>query len=336
MELAAEKQQSSQQDIELGSVQLKIDSGLSKLNNMSNLKTQDAASPMPMSLPRIPSQQSIGRDTPKFSVKIQRFGRICVLLVVIGFLVMGRVSVPDHDIVGVEDKVMDWLKFANDFINKEGHDGYRRAFQILCSLLVDLCFIITFAFWVLKGKSVRLPLTLGIFYIVRAVLQKLWFVPFPDGYWWYDPGFPSLVVPYGKGSDFFYSGHSGFLVICAKELHAGKNKKSRNFAIVSLIYTMLILMVYRIHYLVDIFAGVFFADWCFFRVDQLKKWLDPLYCKIMDKVQNKAFECFKKCYKGKSKPQEQQQPSQSQQPEQPEQPEQSSEQQPPLEFNLSS
>jgi len=283
-----------QQDIELGVIQFKVEEEFFKGINGPDAKTHHPITPAVMSLPRIPSQQSIPQDTPKFSKKIQILARTCVLLVVIGFLVMGRLSVPDDDIIGVEDKVIDLFKFANDFINEPGHEAYRRAFQITCSLLVDLCFIITFAYWVFKGTSCRLPLTLAIFYVVRAALQKIWFVPYPEGYYWYDPGFPSLVVPYGKGSDFFYSGHSGFLVICAKELHKGKHSRFRNFAIFSLIFTMLTLLVYRIHYFVDIFAGVFFADWSFFRVDQLKEYLDPLYVKIMFKLQNLVINCFKR------------------------------------------
>ncbi len=30
---------------------------------------------------------------------------------------------------------------------------------------------------------------------------------FPEGFYWDTPGFPSLVVPYGRTSDFFFSGN---------------------------------------------------------------------------------------------------------------------------------
>ena len=40
---------------------------------------------------------------------------------------------------------------------------------------------------------------------------------FPQGYFWDYPGFPSLVIPYGRTSDFFFSGHTGFLTICCLE-----------------------------------------------------------------------------------------------------------------------
>ena len=49
-----------------------------------------------------------------------------------------------------------------------------------------------------------------MFYLVRAVLQSVETSPFPDGFYWENPGFPSLLNMYGKQSDFFYSGHIGF------------------------------------------------------------------------------------------------------------------------------
>jgi len=98
-------------------------------------------------------------------------------------------------------------------------------------------------------------------------VQKIWVSPFPQGYYWEAPFLPSLVVPYGRGSDFFFSGHSGFLVICASEWHRIKMPKMRNFAICVAIYTIFILLTYRIHYSIDIFTGVIFAEWCFGKVD---------------------------------------------------------------------
>jgi len=45
-------------------------------------------------------------------------------------------------------------------------------------------------------------------------------------------------------------------------------------------YTMLILLVYRIHYSIDIFTAVIFAEWCFTKVDLHKESLDYywVYC----------------------------------------------------------
>jgi len=89
-----------------------------------------------------------------------------------------------------------------------------------------------------------------------------------------DPGFPSLVVPYGRGSDFFFSGHSGFLLICANEWNTLGNKRLRNFVYCVLAYTVFILLVYRVHYSIDIFGGIIIADWCYTKVSTKKHIID--------------------------------------------------------------
>jgi len=226
------------------------------------------------------------QDKPAFSPRLKMLARFVVFLAGVGILFYGRYSVPTEEIACLEDKILDVLEFANNFINKVGNEGWRRAFQIICSLFVDIVFLITMGLWVFRGNSCRLPATLAVFYVIRAIIQKLFLMPFTEGYYWEDPGFPSLVVPYGRGSDFFFSGHSGFLVICSRELHFTKYRKLMCLAIVTLIYTMLTLVVYRIHYSIDIFAGVFFADWCFIRMNQLKDFIDPLIFKILFKVKS--------------------------------------------------
>jgi len=221
-----------------------------------------------------------------FSEKVKRMGRLAVFVSVIAILIAGRLSVPDNEVSCVQDKIVVALGFANTFINTPGNEHYRDFFQFFCSLLLDIIFVITFGYWVLYGKSCRLPVTLGIFYITRALVQKVWFSPFPQGFYWESPGIPSLVVPYGRGSDFFFSGHSGFVVICASEWHKLKMPKIRNFIIGTAIYTILILLIYRIHYSIDIFAGVIFAEWCFTKVDSYKDILDNYWVKYITALKN--------------------------------------------------
>ncbi len=134
--------------------------------------------------------------------------------------------------------------------------------------MVDLTFLATFGYWTIFGKNARLPFSLGLFYVIRAVIQSIWYSPFPDGYYWFSPGFPSLVVPYGRGSDFFFSGHSGFIMICLLEWHRIGKKAMRNLVLIPMIYTVITLLVYRIHYSIDILVGLVFSDLCFWWVDR--------------------------------------------------------------------
>jgi len=221
-----------------------------------------------------------------FSDKVKRAGRFAIFLLIVAVLVAGRMSVPDNEVSCVQDKVMEALGFANKFINTPGNEHYRDFFLFFCSLLLDITFIATLGYWVLYGKGGRLPVSLAVFYGTRAIVQSLWMSPFPEGNYWYSPGIPSLVVPYGRQSDFFFSGHSGFLVICASEWHKLKMPRLRNFVIGSLLYTILILLIYRTHYSIDVFTGVIFAEWCFCKADNHKESIDKWWVNCLSKVKN--------------------------------------------------
>jgi len=208
--------------------------------------------------------------------------RLSIFIFCIFALVIGRLGVPDVESTCVKDKVVDALKIVNDFINTPGNEFYRDLMQMVCSFFVDVVFLTTFGYWVLRGKSARLPVTLALFYIVRAMVQAIWVSPFPEGYYWDAPILPSLVVPYGRGSDFFFSGHSGFLVICASEWHKIKIPKMRNFSICVAIYTIFILLTYRIHYSIDVFTGVIFAEWCFGKVDLHHENIINFFCQTIN------------------------------------------------------
>jgi len=213
--------------------------------------------------------------------------RLVVALLGLGILYVGKFSVPSEEVACLKDKVMDLLQFANNFINKPGHEGFRDAFQALCSFMMDITFVGTFSYWVFRGKSIRLPLTVGAFYLIRAIVQKLFVMPFPEGYYWYSPPFPSLTVPYGRGSDFFFSGHSGFLIICAREwgkVQCKYHKAIRNIVLAFAAYTVVVLLVYRIHYFIDIFTGVFFADYMWVKMNYLRKFIDPVIVKVSNKI----------------------------------------------------
>lgn len=82
---------------------------------------------------------------------------------------------------------------------------------------MDLVFVTLYGYWIFNISTGRVIYAMAVFYLVRAVTQGLVTLRFPEGYYWSDPNVPSIVVPYGRTSDFFYSGHCGFLNICALE-----------------------------------------------------------------------------------------------------------------------
>ena len=93
---------------------------------------------------------------------------------------------------------------------------------------------------------------------------------FPEGFYWEATGFPSFVVPYGRTSDFFFSGnlfekekyeniyklitgHVGFLSICTYEWYMLKIYKMMFLTILINIYMIFVLLSFRTHYSIGLF-----------------------------------------------------------------------------------
>jgi hypothetical protein len=213
------------------------------------------------------------QETPQQKIKI----RLVIFTTCLIFLVIGRASVPSNEPPCVVDKIMDFFQFVNDFIIH--NPVWRNTLQIACSVFMDLMFLATGALWILRGTSSRVVMTILVFYVVRAITQALWLSPFPANgeYWWYDPGLPSLVVPYGKGSDFFFSGHVGFVTICALEWKKYGNKIMFWILTVGGAYTAFILLVYHVHYSIDLFVGFTFAHYTYMLIDHYKDPIDRFF-----------------------------------------------------------
>jgi len=60
--------------------------------------------------------------------------------------------------------------------------------------------------------------------------------------------------------------------------------KMRNFSIGVAIYTIFILLTYRIHYSIDVFTGVIFAEWCFGKVDLHLETINNFIAQISGKI----------------------------------------------------
>jgi len=205
--------------------------------------------------------------------------RIAVFAACLLFLFLGRFSVPEEVTYECIDRVQDLFLGVNEFLMK--NDFWRNTLQIICSLFMDIMFLATGIHWIIRGGTSRLVVTTISFYLIRAMVQAVWVSPFPkEGYWWYDPGLPSLVVPYGRGTDFFFSGHIGFVTICASEWKKNGNKLMTTILAIGGVYTGFILLAYKIHYSIDLFTGVTFAHWLFMIVDQNIEKIDNFLIRI--------------------------------------------------------
>lgn len=107
----------------------------------------------------------------------------------------------------------------------------------------------------------------SLFYLIRAIHLFFFKLKFPMGYYFNYPGFPSLTVPYGRSSDFFFSGHCGMLTICMNELNKEKYNILTKINLFALIWTSFSLICLRAHYFIDITTGILWATFLFNFID---------------------------------------------------------------------
>ncbi len=138
------------------------------------------------------------------------------------------------------------------------NDRAANAALITSSIFIDLIGIALIGGAIL-GSSFAPFLAILIVFGLRQICQSLCTLPPPPGIIWRDPGFPALLVTYEVGNDLFFSGHTALVVLGAIEAaHFGPTW----LVIVALIVAlgeMIIVLVLRAHYTLDVVAGAFAA-----------------------------------------------------------------------------
>lgn len=161
---------------------------------------------------------------------------------------------------------------ANEYLRE--HDAFRHASLIISSLLIDILAVCLFTRFVLYATSWRTFICLVMFYSIRGVIQTIFVMEFPEGYIWDYPGFPSLVVNYADTSDFFYSGHMGFIVINFFDNLHYRNYFLVGLASLSFVFEFIVLLFARVHYTIDLFAGVVMGHYCWILSANIAIWVD--------------------------------------------------------------
>jgi PAP2 superfamily C-terminal len=132
------------------------------------------------------------------------------------------------------------------------------ALLIVSSALIDGLGIFLLARW-LFGPSVRPFLGLVLLLGLRQIMQAICALPPPPNMIWHYPGFPSLLVTYNVGNDFFFSGHTAIAVFGGIEL-ASLKKQWLTFAAVGIaLFEIAAVLVLRAHYTMDVFTGLLAA-----------------------------------------------------------------------------
>ena len=171
----------------------------------------------------------------------------------------------------IGDRLLDFTATLNRLLWEHPHwaDGV----LIVTSAVIDLLGIFLVALGVF-GPSIRPLVGLLLLFALRQVCQGLCALPAPERMIWRDPGFPSLLVTYGTGSDLFFSGHTAIAVYGSIELahYGGSLAVLLGLAIILVEATAV--LVLRAHYTMDVFTGAVTALWVWTVASALAPGLD--------------------------------------------------------------
>jgi hypothetical protein len=132
------------------------------------------------------------------------------------------------------------------------------ALLILSSALIDGLGLFLLLRW-LFGPSVRPFLGLVLLLGLRQIMQAICALPTPPNMIWHYPGFPSLLVTYNVGNDFFFSGHTAIAVFGGIELSRLGKGWLTAMAVAIVLFEIAAVLVLRAHYTMDVFTGVLAA-----------------------------------------------------------------------------
>jgi membrane-associated phospholipid phosphatase len=138
------------------------------------------------------------------------------------------------------------------------NDRAANAALITSSIFIDL-FGLSLIGAAIFGPTFAPGLAILIVFGLRQICQFLCTLPPPPGIIWRNPGFPALLVTYAVGQDFFFSGHTALAVLGAIE--AGRFGPAWLAVVAACIAVgeMLIVLVLRAHYTLDVVAGALAA-----------------------------------------------------------------------------
>ena len=132
------------------------------------------------------------------------------------------------------------------------------ALLILSSALLDGLGIFLLARW-LFGPSVRPFLGLVVLLGLRQIMEAICALPAPPNMIWHYHGFPSALVTYNVGNDFFFSGHTAIAVFGGIELARLGRRWLTMVAVGIVLFEMATVLILRAHYTMDVFTGILAA-----------------------------------------------------------------------------
>jgi hypothetical protein len=172
----------------------------------------------------------------------------------------------------IRDMTFVWTESQNKFLVE--NPKTRQKYMVYAGFLMDVFLLGTLSLFFCRFNTFRAPITFGTFMIARKLVQDHFLMGRPKGFAWFDPGTPSLTVPYHDTNDFYWSGHVGTSTILTIELFAQGYKTLATLGFLVGINQWILLMLVRTHYIIDLVTGLIFghlflinSEWICFILD---------------------------------------------------------------------
>ena len=194
-------------------------------------------------------------------------GVIVVSLLLLGVIYTQLNSSEHKERTEIKDEAFEYSEALNLYFTFYSHMKHRM--MIICAAQLDLINLVQAYRFVFYDRSWRFMVAIFMLYGLRALILNLHHMPYPQGYIWEYPGFPSLFVPYGKTADFFFSGHVANCALNAVEFWEEKWFKLSIYSILVMIQQVLMMIFLRSHYSIDMVSGAIFAHYIWIMADRL-------------------------------------------------------------------
>ena len=210
----------------------------------------------------------------KYLNQHQKIRLLLSLIIIILFAIFNNIQILGNQIPKNNcyyDIILDWTHSLNNYFRE--NDIYRIIFTITGSVLLDMFFIISFFYWSVYAVDWRFAINVILFYLSRGIMQQILILGCPDLLYFKYPHFPSIVVSYVQGSDFFWSGHCGFPIVGMMEFKWMKKNFLAGFCAFITFFEIFLMNNSREHYSIDIIFGIIFAHYISIHGRELTKYL---------------------------------------------------------------
>ena len=161
----------------------------------------------------------------------------------------------NHDNSRIIDRIHDChlsQKIHNYLFNRKKLSAFLIFFT---TLMIDVNVIyFTYDFLINNNRKPMLLLMTAVG--LRQICQFINRLPSPQQVIWFDPGFPSIIINYQLGNDFFFSGHTLTALIFGFELLKSNNSLVQLYSIFYMIFEISFVLLTRSHYFMDIYGAI--------------------------------------------------------------------------------